>query len=276
MFTTLQDNFMNWVYPWKFILASATYLPGTLISLATTGQFTALFSPSKIHDAWFARFWSTWGPLIREGALPRVAPLLSLASGVVLDIGPGQGEWVRCFDVEKVTKIYGVEPNMAHHAALRRKVKEAGLEDVYEIVGCGVEELGGRVEVGGVDCVVTVLCMCSIPGPEKVVDDLYSYLKEGGRWVIYEHVVTHNGWAVGVYQCELLLVLHLLSPGIMLTLCSAAIDLVWPTFAGGCSITRDTEKTLREVGHWSSVDLIQPDPEPAYQVLPHVIGSLVK
>jgi hypothetical protein len=42
-----------------------------------------------------------------------------------------------------VTKIYGVEPNLEQHASLRRKVRESGLEGVYEIVGAGAEELGG-------------------------------------------------------------------------------------------------------------------------------------
>ena len=45
---------------------------------------------------------------------------------------------------------------------------------------------------------------------------------------------------------------------------------------GGCSITRDTEKYLREAGEWSSIDLRQPDGEPDYQVIPHVIGILQK
>ena len=54
------------------------------------------------------------------------------------------------------------------------------------------------------------------------------------------------------------------------------IDLVWPHFLGGCSITRDTERWLREAGDWSKIDLKQPEAEPSYQVIPHVMGVLVK
>jgi hypothetical protein len=56
----------------------------------------------------------------------------------------------------------------------------------------------------------------------------------------------------------------------------AAIDVIWPTFLGGCSITRDTEKWLREAGNWRSVDLKQPELEPSYEVIPHIEGTLTK
>jgi hypothetical protein len=56
-----------------------------------------------------------------------------------------------------VTKIYGVEPNKDHHEGLRKKIKEAGLSDVYVIVPVGVEELGEKwVKMGEVDSIVTV------------------------------------------------------------------------------------------------------------------------
>jgi hypothetical protein len=99
----------------------------------------------------------------------------------VLDVGPGAGNWAHLYPnpnlkAEKraragadagrggagaVTKIYGVEPNLEHHASLRRKVREAGLEGVYEIVGAGAEELGElRLGIGkeSVDTLVTKQC----------------------------------------------------------------------------------------------------------------------
>jgi hypothetical protein len=43
---------------------------------------------------------------MKEGSAPRVAPVIGLAKGVVLDIGPGSGEWIGLFDKEKVTKVF--------------------------------------------------------------------------------------------------------------------------------------------------------------------------
>ncbi|KAG4436323.1 hypothetical protein IFR05_008217, partial [Cadophora sp. M221] len=128
--------------PLLFIALSASYLPLTILALIRTQQFGTLASPFLFKDAWFARFWAHIGPQTRENALPRAGPLIAQARGVVLDIGPGSGEWLKCFDKEKVSKVFGVEPNPDQHPLLRERITEAGLEGVYEIVPVGVEDLG--------------------------------------------------------------------------------------------------------------------------------------
>lgn len=137
---------------------SACYIPGTVIALLFSLNISTLLSISKFKEAWFARFWADYGPDAREGAPDNAKPFIKQAYGVVLEIGPGNGGWVGDYDKEKVTKIYGVEPNKDHHTKLRQKVIEAGLGDIYVICGVGVEDLGERwVKRGDVDCVVTVL-----------------------------------------------------------------------------------------------------------------------
>ena len=122
---------------------------------------------------------------------------------MVLEIGPGSGEWVNLYDKEKVTKIYGVEPNKDHHDLLRKRIKEAGLSDVYVIVPVGGEELGEEwVEKLSLDSVVTIQCLCSVPRPREMISSLYEYIKEGGQWIVYEHVVTHQGGLITLYQGE--------------------------------------------------------------------------
>jgi hypothetical protein len=50
-----------------------------------------------------------------------------------------------------------VEPNKDHHEALRKRIKEEGLSDVYEIVPVRAEDLGSRwVGEGEVDSIITV------------------------------------------------------------------------------------------------------------------------
>lgn len=79
------------------------------------------------------------------------------AHGMVLEVGPGSGEWLSLYDKHKVTRILGVELNKDHHDKLRRKIIESGLEDIYVICGVRVEDLGVNwVDRGEVDCVVTV------------------------------------------------------------------------------------------------------------------------
>ncbi|EOO01898.1 putative -alpha-glucan branching enzyme protein [Phaeoacremonium minimum UCRPA7] len=83
----------------------------------------------------------------------------------------------------RVTRVYGVEPNTDIHGELRQRVRDAGLEGVYEVVPVGIEDLerSGKVQKGSVDCIVTVLCLCTIPDPKYNIRELYDYLKPGGR-----------------------------------------------------------------------------------------------
>jgi ubiquinone/menaquinone biosynthesis C-methylase UbiE len=172
---------------------SASYIPITIFRLLTTSP-SKLLSWSSFQKAWFSNFWAWFGNMMRTNAATVVAPLIrSHASGVVLEIGPGCGEWVYLYanTANKVTKIYGVEPNFEHHAALRKAVQDAGLEDVYEILPVGAEDLGHvGLQKESVDTIVTVQTLCSCPNPQGIIGSLYPLLKKGGTWVVYEHVKT--------------------------------------------------------------------------------------
>lgn len=163
------------------------------------------------------------GRLLPEPAVPGL-------EGVCIEVGAGAGYWVDIFAdkhmhsaatgsngmgrTKSVTRVYGVEPNRNQHASLRRHISQAGLEGVYEIVPVGIEDLGGggpgsskkkwdgRIEKESVDCIVTVLCLCSIPEPQRHIRELYGYLKKGGRWYFYEHVQCDVGWYMRLYQRE--------------------------------------------------------------------------
>ena len=217
--------------PWYLMLVTLTFVPQTLGRVVVAhrpGRLATLTSWRAFQDAWFADVWAVLGPQFAAGSAPVVRDLLARARGVVLDIGPGAGNWVHLYPNPKgedgggtgggrgeggegagaVTKIYGVEPNGQQHASLRRKVREAGLEGVYEIVGAGAEELGGLglgIGHGTVDTVVTKQVLCSVPAPERLVRELYGYLRPGGVWIMYEHVKTkERGWVrwyQGMFSC---------------------------------------------------------------------------
>jgi SAM-dependent methyltransferase len=179
--------------PLLLIAYSATYIPLTIFRLLLTSP-TKLLSWSSFKNAWFSSFWSQFGSVARTNAATIVSPLIrSHASGIILDIGPGSGEWVYLYasTVNPITKIYGVEPNFEHHGALRKAVEAAGLKHVYEILPVGVEELGYvGVREGSVNTIVTLQVLCSCSNPRGVIGGLYPLLRKGGKWVVYEHVKT--------------------------------------------------------------------------------------
>ncbi|KAK7744523.1 hypothetical protein SLS53_003408 [Cytospora paraplurivora] len=272
--------------------------------LRTHQLLATLLHPSRLQSAWFGTFWATAGPGVRNTAKARVVPLLEGAisdgqiiddnhppgaagekhqhqhqrrgiAGTVLEVGPGTGMWVGLFSSMLgsssptgrrggITRIYGVEPNAGVHAALRRSVMAAGLEDVYEVVPLGVEDLAGsgRVARGSVDCIVSVLCLCGIPDPEFNIRELYGYLRPGGRWFVYEHVGCGSD---GIREC-----------GLFMRVYQRFVNIFWPHLIGGCQLCRDTARILKNAGSWTKIDLAQPIGEPWYHPLPHIIGTLTK
>jgi SAM-dependent methyltransferase len=214
-----------------------SYLPSTLLTALVTRDFSTLLSPTRLRAAWFGRFWAVVGPLVRANAEAKVIPLLQgrvthgvipppsptptnttpsdqpqphpAVSGTVLEVGPGSGMWTSLFTpahLPAIRKVYGIEPNTGVHPLLAAQVAAADLEETYEIVPVGIEDLAtsGRVARESVDCIVTVMCLCSIPEPRRNMAQLYGYLKPGGRWYVYEHVkcFREQGWGMRLYQGE--------------------------------------------------------------------------
>jgi SAM-dependent methyltransferase len=221
--------------PWQYMFITLHYFPGTFWRLLQARDFRTILSWNRLQCAWFGAFWAFAEPRIRERNGPRITallngrvtqarivetPVMPAINGIVLDIGPGSGCWVDLYAEVKasagngaaeIDKIYGVEPSIDTHVHLSKRVQEAGLEDVYEILPVGIQALStanGKgshyknqtIKKGSVDCIVSLLCLCSVPEPEKNIAELYGYLKKGGRWYLLEHVQVHGSWPMRLYQ----------------------------------------------------------------------------
>lgn len=115
---------------------------------------------------------------------------------MVLELGPGAGSQLPRYDPNRITQIYGVEPISALHSTLRAKMKETRLNDVYDLVPCGIQDTA-KLETygivpGSVDTILSVQVLCSVEKPEKVLRYLYTLLKPGGKMVVYEHVKSED------------------------------------------------------------------------------------
>ncbi|KAM0250727.1 hypothetical protein ACHAQJ_008482 [Trichoderma viride] len=299
VWVTIQDVLIHIIDPWAFMGISFAHIPATVRGLIRDKDYRALFSLSRFREALFGTFWATVGPNVKANGEQRVIPLLegrvkggvihdevvsTPVHGTVIEVGAGSGMWADVFarfrentdstnDAEglrnrkitggRITKIYGVEPNPISAKALEKRVKDLGMDDIYQVVPVGIESVddasawNGKIEPGSVDCIVGILCLCSIPEPEKNIKLLYRLLKPGGHWYVYEHVKAwRGGLTLGLYQ--------------------RFVNLFWPHFLGGCELCRDTEKNLRAAGAFQDIDLAQPVDQPSYQVLPHKIGTLTK
>ena len=133
-----------------------------------------------------------------------VPKLIAKAHGTVLELGPGSGNQLPHYDISKIDRIYGVEPNVDLHDALRSKVKEHGLSDIYTIVPCVIEDFAKLKEYGlepeTVNTVTSMQVLCSVPKPEALAKDLYRLLKPGGQMIVFEHVKSED-YVSHLVQC---------------------------------------------------------------------------
>jgi SAM-dependent methyltransferase len=320
LFTHLTDP---WLFMWlsaqhipitvRTLLDNGDY--GTLLSIsafcdALFGQFWVTAGPQvkiKVSE----RVIPLLEGRVKDG-VAQDAVVGTPVGGTVIEIGAGSGNWLEIFqkihkggdaggssndasaagDVRRrgppegaLKKIYGVEPHPQSAAALRQRVKEVGIEDIYEVIPLGIESLSNpsspypvTIEPGSVDCIVSILCLCSIPDQEKNINELYKLLKPGGRWYVYEHIRAHRGgFPLRIYQRE--------SPptscpfpanALIRSAPTGFVNFFWSFFLGSCRLCCNTKVNLENAGPWSDINVAQPPAEPPYKVLQHIFGTYTK
>lgn len=201
------------------------------------------------------------------------------ASGVVLELGPGLGNQLRRFDKTTVTRIVGVESNPHFAPDIQRQIQEQGLDDIYELITCHVED-GSALERHGivadsVDTVLSIQVLCSVPDPEATAKELYRLLKPGGKLIFWEHH-RNSDWLTAAVQCKPSANPRSRPQRDKVT--DRIADLwnpMWRSLIGGCNMTRNMRAIVAAAGEWENLDSIEGDEQP-WSMLPRVWGELVK
>lgn len=129
--------------------------------------------------------------------------LASTAQGTVLELGPGIGSQITRYDQSKITKIYGVEPNVVFASALENQISRAQVQDAYVPVYCRIEDRSVLEKHGivdeSIDSITSFQVLCSVDKPAEVVDRLWHLLKPGGEMVFWEHEASRD-WVTWLMQ----------------------------------------------------------------------------
>lgn len=144
--------------------------------------------------------------------------LLSKASGKVLEIGTGTGINFPLY--ETVDKVVAIEPSQ--HMIERSKFKIGCSNVPIEIVQASAEELPFADNT--FDSVVATLVFCTIPNPEKALEEIKRVCKPGGRILLFEHVKMENS---------------------MLAWLQNRPTPAWKKLCDGCCLNRDTLNLLK-------------------------------
>jgi SAM-dependent methyltransferase len=173
--------------------------------------------------------------------------LLAGLHGRVIEVGSGIGSNFAHYPAT-VTEVVAVEPE----PYLRQKSEQAAAHAPVpvRVVEGVADDL--PVENGTVDAGVVSLVLCSVPDPEAALAELHRKIKPGGELRFYEHVISNRESRRRVQR---------------------VLDrTIWPRFAGGCHLTRDTRAAIDRAGFIVQRSRRFPFP-PGKLGIPHILGS---
>lgn len=169
---------------------------------------------------WFSKMYDPlMAPLEKNKFQTIRKRLISKTEGRVLEIGSGTGVNFPYYD--QVSSVTAIEPNAD---MLRKSLPKAQKQHVSINAHLGEAENLPYLE-NAFDTVVGTLVFCTIPDPEKALNEIHRVLKPEGRLLLFEHVRLNHA-ILGKLQDQL-------TP-------------VWRQLCDGCRLNRNTLQVVKE------------------------------
>ncbi|MCM3431712.1 class I SAM-dependent methyltransferase [Brevibacillus agri] len=171
---------------------------------------------------WFPKLYdSLMSPLERRGIQNVRINLIQKAQGKVLEIGSGTGlNFPFYLQAEQVVAIEP-EPLMRKQSLLRANKSRVPIE----VILAGAEEL--PFLDNSFDTVVGTLVLCTIPDPQKALEEIRRVCKPNGQILLFEHVKVNHP-VLGRIQ-------DWMTP-------------VWQRLCDGCHLNRNTLEIVKHTG----------------------------
>ena len=248
---SLKERLIAYTEPLILFSISFFYLPVT----ALFHPFLLITSPSAFRSKWFDAFWRFIGPKMAASPLQvdHIESLMSRAHGIVLELGPGGGDQSYHFKPQKISMVYGAEPNAFLHDLLLQRSKDAGLDGKYTplqaaaqpgsllpaLMGAGLipSNSSGLPPEGVFDSIIAVKSLCSAPQSQMpaTVAVIQALLKPGGEFLFFEHLGNNSDTITQGY--------------------SWLINWVWPAVMGGCRLDSQLDAIIMRMGGWAKKDI---------------------
>ena len=152
--------------------------------------------PLGLNERLFARYYPVViGLSERAGQAERRRVLLAQAAGRTLEIGAGGGHNLRHYPAA-VTQLVVTEPSP--HMIRHLTGELATLDIAAQLVQTGAEDL--PFDDATFDTVVATFVHCSIPDPDRALNEIARVLKPGGRYLFIEHVRSYDSALLGRVQ----------------------------------------------------------------------------
>jgi SAM-dependent methyltransferase len=180
-------------------------------------------NPVAVKHPLFARLYASQSHKAEaKGIAEQRERLLAGLSGTVVEVGAGNGLNFAHYPAT-VEKVVAVEPEPYLRAHAEAAATRADVP--VEVVDGVAESLPLRDGAFGAG--VASLVLCSVADPALALRELFRVIRPGGELRFNEHVVSERRGVAGLQR---------------------GLDLVWPHFAGGCHLGRDTGALLAAAG----------------------------
>lgn len=184
-------------------------------------------NPSSETNAFsplFSNFYDSFMFLLEKGSLAkRRKRLLQKCSGHILEVGAGTGVNFQYY--QHFSHLTAIEPSPYMLEFATRKKNNAPLKEKITLlpIGCGSPELDKLFTENSLDAIVCTLVLCTIPEPEKALQQFVKWLKPNGKLIILEHIRPHQSLSAKITD--------FLNPS-------------WKKLAEGCNLNRPTDEML--------------------------------
>jgi ubiquinone/menaquinone biosynthesis C-methylase UbiE len=180
---------------------------------------------SSLHHPRFAAFyeWMTQLGSSRRFSDPLRQELVSQATGVVLEIGAGNGLNFPFYAPSRCERVEAVEPDPAMVRYARQRLNQAQVP--VTLTEASIEALPFADHI--FDSVVVTLVFCSVADPLQGFHEIQRVLKPGGTLFLLEHVRANGAMAAGIQD---------------------ALVPVTTRLFGNCHWNRNTVQTVEQAG----------------------------
>ena len=149
--------------------------------------------------------------------------IVPYAEGEVLEIGSGTGLNFPFYDIQKVKKLYALEPSEGMQVLAKKAPRNSKLNIEFITMPC--EELS--FDEASIDTIVITYALCTIPNVELALQQLFKVLKPKGKLLFSEH-----GSA----------------PDKSIKFLQNIVNPLWRKLSGGCNLNRNIPLLLKDAG----------------------------
>ena len=147
--------------------------------------------------------------------------IVPFAKGEVLEIGIGSGLNLPFYDLDKINKIWGLDPSEELNSMAEKVARDIDI-DVDLIIG-GAEEI--PLPENSIDTILLTYTLCTIPKVKDSIKEIERVLKPSGSMLFCEHG---------------------LAPDEKVAKWQQRLNPYWKKIAGGCNLNRDIPKIIQD------------------------------